>query len=352
MPLQTTPKPSGALQEILITESTTTFSPPFNCKALVYVIGAGGSGGAITVEVVNDTQGAASGGGAGGLAISLLQLSSSVNYTATIGDGGTAPVTADAANQTASGNNGGNSEFSGSGIATMTANGGSAGAASVQTGGTTATATGGAGGTATGGNLSNITGGSAGLAEDTGTTSGGACASGGGGVGILGVAYDGGDATASFSGAGSGGAGVGGKGGNATATTTATETYGGNYLGAGPDATNASGDPVLSFVNSVTADGPNVSVFDFNQSAQTGSSQNQYRGVGGRGRDGGTNAGTGGLFSGGGGTSRAGTATTGGGGGEGGGGGGGSAHWNRTSGTATGGVGGDGMVIIRILEAL
>ena len=88
MPLQTTPNPSGAIQEIVIAESTTTFSPLFDCKALVYVVGAGGAGGSVTGSSSGGPNHAASGGGAGGLAISELTLSASTNYTATIGEGG------------------------------------------------------------------------------------------------------------------------------------------------------------------------------------------------------------------------------------------------------------------------
>ena len=67
---ETTPRPSGSLQEIVFTYSQ-TFTPPFKCKALVYVIGAGGSGGACWASS-STVKNCAGGGGAGGTAVSVL----------------------------------------------------------------------------------------------------------------------------------------------------------------------------------------------------------------------------------------------------------------------------------------
>lgn len=85
-------------------------------EAIVYVIGAGGSGGAIGGN--QDQAQNARGGAAGGCAVSRLTLAAQ-NYTVTIGSGGDDVGTANAV----AGDAGGNSELSGTGITTMTANG-------------------------------------------------------------------------------------------------------------------------------------------------------------------------------------------------------------------------------------
>ena len=196
--------------------NSTTWSPGFNCRAYVTVIGPGGSGASRRNTTVNQAQ-AASGGGAGGCAKSLLTLSSSVTYTITIGSGGAS------VNGGAGVNGGANSVFSGSDISTMTANLGNGG---VQAGGgaTVSAQAGGTGGAASGGNIWNITGGAGGSAEISYySASGGHWASGGGGAaGILGEAFRGGNALTSTGGynkmALGGGAGVGGNGGDATVT--------------------------------------------------------------------------------------------------------------------------------------
>jgi hypothetical protein len=152
---------SGSYSERVILSSG-TYTPPFDCKALVYVIGGGGSGGsAVSTTTAQDTV-AASGGGAGGIAVSELTLSAAVSYTATIGAGGAAAANSPGTARTTAGNAGGQSVFSGSDITTMTANGGSGGVGDYQTGSTQASATGGAGGTASGGSLFNATGGAGG----------------------------------------------------------------------------------------------------------------------------------------------------------------------------------------------
>ena len=51
MPLQTTStatNSAGEIQEIVLLESRATFNPPFDCKAVVYAIGAGGGGAGVT----------------------------------------------------------------------------------------------------------------------------------------------------------------------------------------------------------------------------------------------------------------------------------------------------------------
>ena len=98
----------------------------------------------------------ASGGGAGGVCQSELNLSAGVTYTVTIGAGG-GPSQA-----------GGNTTFTGSDITDMTANGGGSGNVGSQ-GVIAATS----GGTATGGNIVNRTGGGSATAASTARASGG-----------------------------------------------------------------------------------------------------------------------------------------------------------------------------------
>jgi len=131
-------------------QTSQTWTCPVAMEAIVYVIGAGGSGAYVGGYYDQDRN--SRGGAAGGCAVSRLSLSAQ-NYTITIGSGGQHADGVGAGN----GNAGGNSSFAGTGITTMTANGGA--------GGTQATSaqnftTG--GGTATGGNLMNNTGGGGG----------------------------------------------------------------------------------------------------------------------------------------------------------------------------------------------
>lgn len=135
---------------------------------------------------------------------------------------------------TLAGANGGASTFFGSGIATMTANGGIGGLAST---GSTATLTGPSGGTATGGDI-NVQGGKAG--DVSGSNSSASVASGGGSVGVQGAAFAAGDAAGNgaFSVA-TGGAGIGGASGNATASSADASTAGGGSSGASTAATNS-----------------------------------------------------------------------------------------------------------------
>ena len=236
-------KDESIFQERVFANSR-TWSPPFNCRAYVTVIGPGGSGGSARGTNA-DRAHAASGGGGGGCAKSLLILDSSVTYTITIGAGG-------ASVSGAAGNAGGaNSVFSGTGISTMTANLGGAGAASADQTTTISTQAGGTGGAASGGTLWNVTGGAGGSATISYyVNSGGHAAAGGGGAaGILGEAFRGGNALLSNAGSDKialgGGAGVGGRGGDATCTGT---------FGSGSLYPQASGWGGMGF-----RDGPDVS---------------------------------------------------------------------------------------------
>lgn len=120
--------------------SSSTWTCPVNVsKIRVTVVGGGGSG-------ASQVSQAPSGGGGGGAAIAVLNVTAGTTYTVTIGAGGAA-LAAGLGNR--SGNAGGSSSFSGSGITTVSATGGAAGA---QSGGTAA------GGVGSGGDL-NIRGG-------------------------------------------------------------------------------------------------------------------------------------------------------------------------------------------------
>ena len=163
----------GAYPTMVFQESQ-TWACPVAMEAIVYVIGSGGGGAAVGGN--SDASYNPRGGAAGGCAVSRLSLSAQ-NYTVTIGSGGAyASATA-----TSAGNAGGNSEFSGTGITTMTANGGAGGTVSNSAQDTTA-----GGGTATGGNLMNNTGGGGG--PNTSATN---VVSGGGGVNLYGSACHG-----------------------------------------------------------------------------------------------------------------------------------------------------------------
>lgn len=133
-----------------------TFVTPFSGRYLVTAIGPGGSG--------SGTTGNCSSGGAGGLAQSLWKLPAGFSLVLTMGAPG-AKVTSAVV-----GNDGGTTTVTGTGLTTLTANGGKGGTADY----TVALAQ---GGTASGGNVMNVTGGRGGR--------------GGGAVGVYGVSYDG-----------------------------------------------------------------------------------------------------------------------------------------------------------------
>ena len=143
-----------------IFQTSLTWACPVAMEAIVYVIGAGGSGGHVGYN--QNSLKTCNGGGAGGCAISRLSLSAQ-NYTVTIGSGGTR--TDGNANGSA-GSAGGNSVFSGTGIDTMTGNGGGGG----NYGGGVAAV---AGGSASGGNIANYTGGGSPLASNLNNIGGG-----------------------------------------------------------------------------------------------------------------------------------------------------------------------------------
>lgn len=144
--------------------NSTTWSPAQDMNAKIYVIGAGGSGAGGTYV--------ATGGGAGGCAVTIADLDASTTYTITIGAPGL-PVHFGPNN----GNAGGNTTFAGSGISTLTGSGGQAGLY----GSSAAAKAGGAGGAASGGTYGNFTGGAGGATSGSGASY---MATGGGAVGL------------------------------------------------------------------------------------------------------------------------------------------------------------------------
>lgn len=101
--------------------SSGTFTPTMTGDYLVVVVGGGGSGGVCNFG----TAASACGGGAGGLAIKKLKLVNGNQYTVVVGAGGASRQVQGGWREY--GNGGGASSFSGPGITTITANGGSTG---------------------------------------------------------------------------------------------------------------------------------------------------------------------------------------------------------------------------------
>jgi len=334
----------------------------------VTVIGGGGSGAAGVVETATFplSKFVMTGGGAGGMAQSRLELDPSVTYTIIVGASADA-VSRGPTTGSSDGNAGNASSFSGSGITTMTGNGGSAGSDSaVSTGDVTQNATGATGGTATGGNLLNVTGGASGGGSASTSTGVNIAATGGGGVGLRGVGYSGGDAdslsasTNSF--AASGGGGVGGKGGDATessASSTGTLSYGGGECGPAGDETNSGNIPTFSpesgldiepfsnVNNRIEGTENFIGNWLFGSYDKFNNSKHWARGIGGNANNGTSTNWA--IFGGGGGAAQrngnnvlGGSSQLGGGGGAAG----------CLNGTATSGQGGQGMVLIQIEEYL
>ncbi len=256
-----------------------SFTPLKNLTTDVLVIAGGGGGG----------NNYSAGSGAGGLRLLSAQaLTSSTNYTCTIGAGGAASAT---------GNNGSNSSFTGSGFTTISATGGGKGSY----------------------------GGSGGLnSGSSGGSGGGNNAGGTGFAGNVGgytpvEGYAGGNSGGSPNGGQGGGGGAGGVGGNGTNTTSPAN----------------GGNGGVGFYNSITN--------AMGSATSTGqlSGGNYYYAGGGGGAGWQGTAGTGGLGGGGnagainGGTGVSGTANTGGGGGGG------------SINSYDSGSGGSGIIIVR-----
>jgi len=161
--------PASGLKVII--GASMTYTPSVDCTVVVTCIGAGGGGGSNYTPSNRYT--ICTGGGAGGLCQSELNLTSGTTYTLTLGAGGSG------GSNNGAGVAGGNTTFTGSDITDMTANGGAGGIPSRPSNSVNVCA----GGTATGGNIANHTGGS----SNTNTSSGSAGAAGGGAVGFFGT---------------------------------------------------------------------------------------------------------------------------------------------------------------------
>jgi len=187
---------SSVSPRVIYFSSSTTYTPTLALDAIVHVFGGGGSGGGGGNTTSSKWKIACGGGGAGEHAAVKMTLAAGTTYTITCGAGGASSnVTA---GNTVQGSAGGNSSFTASGIS-ISANGGSGGAATnTQNNSNTITAAGGAGGT--GGSSSGVSdliryaGGRGGNASIQGLTN--SCAVGGGGaVGITGAGNRAGDVT-------------------------------------------------------------------------------------------------------------------------------------------------------------
>tara|TARA_B100001059_G_C17829113_1_gene583411 strand:- start:2254 stop:3375 length:1122 start_codon:yes stop_codon:yes gene_type:complete len=361
---------SANIQSIAFTGST-TWSPMFDCKALVYVIGGGGAGASNYLYQANTYQQCGSGGAAGGCATSLLDLKSAHTYTLTIGAGGVA--VAKTYNTGAAGGAGGNTTFAdGSGtISTMTGNGGGGGNFQVnQSANTSAAAA--TGGSASGGTLANVTGGASGAATKPYTSSSyGFVCTGGGSVGINGVGFSSGAAESSGYTAGNpmitSGAGVGGSSGSMSGF-----NYG-STSGGSANGPSANGASTVTLVSGVAGIGDGFSPAnalslggssgDTNVANGQGSNDTGYIAIAEPGAGGTASyepgyspwvAQAGGVFAGGGamamGNQSLSVASAGGAGGLGAGGGAGGRRNNSNYGTSSGGAGGSGVIIIQILE--
>jgi len=230
---------------------TTTWSPERACLAYVFSVGAGGSGGNVGNIVSGSKNGGATGGGAGGAAKSLLQLSPGVTYTATIGAGGTGPTASIVEVDTQNGNDGGITTFAGTGITTLTGNGGKGGRLRTSNANVDLVIAGAIGGTATGGTIFNVTGGSSGLIDNSGQTTStlNSYATGGGAPGVTGTAFPSGSITnggklaltGNYENA-TGGAGMGGSSGSldVNVASSTISTSGGSGIASGEDNLNGS----------------------------------------------------------------------------------------------------------------
>ena len=226
------------LPDVLLTVST-TWSPPYKVKALVRCFGGGGSGAASQVGYYNYTTYASTGGGAGEHAGSILELDPSVTYTIVAGAGGARRLAT--AVQLFPGLAGGTTSFSGSGITTITANGGAGGTSlSMPTHTTVYNLPGGAGGSGGAGALYRHTGGAGGAITKPAiaiNNFNNALATGGGAVGLYGNGFAGGAITfytTNNMALATGGGGVNGAGGASTVNSAGAHwSWGGSAFGPG-----------------------------------------------------------------------------------------------------------------------
>ena len=226
------------IPDVLLTVST-TWSPPYKVKALVRCFGGGASGATSQVGYYNYTTYASTGGGAGEHAGSILELDPSVTYTIVAGAGGARRLAT--AVQLFPGLAGGTTSFSGSGITTITANGGVGGTSlSMPTPTTVYNLPGGAGGSGGAGALYCHTGGAGGAITKPAiaiNNFNNALATGGGAVGLYGNGFAGGAITfytTNNMALATGGGGVNGAGGASTVNSAGAHwSWGGSAFGPG-----------------------------------------------------------------------------------------------------------------------
>ena len=217
----------GSFQNTLRVPSSGVFVARKTGWHRITLTGGSGRGGLAWGSATTRTTGA----GAGGFCVGMRFLIAGQSYAVVLA-AAVANATANSTTQI-QGIAGNSTTFSGSGLITMTANGGAGGLAS----NVDAPLAGGIGGTASGGDI-NVSGGNGGSI----LTSGGyLLATGGGAVGIQGIGQRGGnisstDLVAASQGKASGGAGVGGRGGDIASVVSAASGGG----GAGGDAPNVS----------------------------------------------------------------------------------------------------------------
>lgn len=240
-------KNAAAFTRMVQLTSSGTFTAKKTGWHQLIMTGAAGQGGI----VMSASQGAATGGGAGGYTEKMVFLFAGQALSYTKG-GGVAAFTQTGVG-VRNGLGGGVSMLTGPGVAMM-ANGGTGGAASNVAG---AAVAGGVGGTASGGDV-NVKGGDGGAIAAAAWIAGTWVATGGGAVGVQGIGYSAGNADTSIgTGAGvyaaSGGAGVGGASGFASSNgATPGSSGGGGAGGASPDATGTTGNPGPNYAGSIT----------------------------------------------------------------------------------------------------
>lgn len=332
--------------------ASTTYSPPFDCKALVYVVGAGGSGAAAFRPWGNTWGMGATGGGAGGCAVSLVDLKAANTYTLTVGAG--AASVAISYNSKVNGATGGNTSFvdSSGDISTMTGNGGGGGVGFKDNESSGPLfAAGATGGAASGGTLANYTGGGSGSVDMTYTGGQGGGITGGGAVGFNGNGYSSGGVTGNTPSGDHGQTGGAGVGGSSGGVIILGATGGGSGIGPSQSVTQAVGADALGISDSFNPSSP-VSLMGNGGSVDEG-------GTAGPGAGGGAGynqdvSQQGGAFAGGGGLGRknppSNIESIAGSGGLGAGGGGSGRSASSVGSFARSGSGGGGVIIIQILE--
>lgn len=208
---------------------STTLVPHYRVKAIVHCFGGGGSGG--QGQNTGSTIAVGCGGGAGEHSASVLILDPAVTYTITVGAGGPGNnMGGDSVGLAVTGTAGGTTSFSGSGITTITANGGGGGVGAA-VGSTNSTWAGGAGGTGGAGGLYTYDGGRGGSATATFSEGGVAMGGGGGSVGIYSDGFRAGDMLSQHTVRITSGAGIGGVSADVDG---ATQSSNDHHLTSGP----------------------------------------------------------------------------------------------------------------------